>query len=137
MNDYVRTDADGRQTDQYNISLDAAGGASVAGMALARISASRLLVLGSINGASDNMILAEVNISTPTPAIAWNKAYGSRSFNLVNKLFIEDSDVVFGGSISEVTDDNVFDLRFLRAQDVDGGTRQVGAQLDSRDDADA
>src|SRR5689334_3033074 len=107
----IQTDADGLQQDAggsipyYEISLPSTGQGSVTGMAAKRINDTSLLVLGSISGTSDNMVLARINLSGDAPQVNWDQSYGGRRVDIINKLYLNGTDMVFAGSITEAGDD--------------------------------
>lgn len=119
----LQANASGTQSSSFSVDLPEASGSgvSVSGQAAAELSPNRLLILASITGQPENMILAEINTGGASPAVAWDWAYGSGASTIINKLFLgKNNEVIFGGTVTR--NNNFTDLRLVRAVQNSQGT---------------
>lgn len=117
------TNAEGVQLHSFSIDLPKASGTgvNVSGQAATELGPNRLLVLGSITGHPQNMILAEINTTAATATVTWDWTYGNGPTTVVNKLFLDNSqDVIFGGTVTR--NNNFTDLRLIKAVQNSQGT---------------
>jgi hypothetical protein len=87
----------------------------VSGKATYVLDANRMLVLCSVTGIPENMILAEIDYTTGTPVVAWDWPYGRGTSTVINKIFLDGSFLYFGGSITDETTGNNYNVRLVRA----------------------
>lgn len=96
-------------------------GVNVSGLAAAELPSGRLLVLGSITGHPQNMILAEINTGATPPTVTWDWPYGSGPSTLLNKIFLDaNNNVIFGGTVTRPN--SLTDLRLVKAAQNAGST---------------
>jgi hypothetical protein len=75
-----------------------------------------LLVLGSVTGISKNMVLAKIHYPFLGNAnLIWDNPHGTGTSTLINKLFLQDKDLIFGGTIVQQGGNDFTDVRIVRA----------------------
>lgn len=127
----VEVDGEGEEKAHYTLNLpsatvqDGVGPVTgdVGGVAVTK-SGDNLLVLASLGfddevGITENMILAKVNPLTSPPSVIWDYRYGDGESALVNQLFLDGNDVIFGGTI---TTNSKSDLRLIKVPQNSQGT---------------
>jgi hypothetical protein len=82
----------------------------------------RYLVLGSISGTTENMVLAELDYSLGNPAVPWDWSYGRGTSTIINKMFLDGGFLYFGGTITDETTGNNANVRLVRALQNEQGT---------------
>jgi hypothetical protein len=105
---------------------------NVSGTAVAKVKENdaadkRFVVLASLDFSNapgvtvnENMILAEIDLANPPYKVNWDWTYGSGGSSLVNQLFVDKSDVIFGGTI---TGNDQSDFRLIIAPQNSQGTK--------------
>ena len=109
------TDTEGESPNLFSVTLpSAAGNTGLSAQAAAEVGDDEILVLGSVEGLPETMILAKINTATPTsPVVAWDWAYEGGNSTVINKLFVDgNQNVTIGGT---VTRNNFSDFRLIRA----------------------
>jgi hypothetical protein len=140
----IQTNADGLQKNpqgapisHYEIPLQSTRpsgviAGNVHGVAASWIGDNKLWIMGSISEFSQDLVLAEVDISSATPLVNWDFAYGGNPATLINRLYIDNGDMVFAGTITDPGNGNLKDGLIARAQE---NTQTIEAPLSFGDPA--
>jgi hypothetical protein len=139
----IQTNADGLQKDpsgndisHFEIPLPSTtvNGVvgNVHGVAANWVGDNKLWIMGSISEFSEDLVLAEVDISSATPVVKWDYSYGGNPATLINRLYIDNGEMVFAGTITDPGNGNLKDGLIARAEE---NTQTIKAPLSFGDPA--